>query len=134
MTACNEPVKIRLNPQVVITPLEKGVLLLDLETKFFFSVNDSGWLLLQLLEQGTAMEDILLQCQSWGLSEDDQKGVYNFLHKLEENSLTENFTGSSSRCSMEMDKDWEEPTIDRYEEPLEKIVTSAFDPSVPLAE
>ena len=40
--------KLTLRPDVVATVLEDGAVLLDLETKYFYSVNPSGWAILQL--------------------------------------------------------------------------------------
>ncbi len=47
---------LRLRADVVATVLEDGALLLDLDTKYFYLLNRSGWAITQLFESGTSLE------------------------------------------------------------------------------
>jgi len=125
---------IALNPEVVVTPLEDGALLLHLENKYFFSLNLPAWAIIQILECGATPEDVTAQCKSWGATEGDIEGINNFINQLLENDLAGISESVLPIGDIQIDGGWSVPTIDKHEEPLEKIVTSAFDPSVPLAE
>ena len=126
--------KLALSPNVVVTPLGEGALLLHLDSKFFYSINQSGWSILQLLEAGTTPQDILSKCTEWGASENDQATIESYLSELVGNELVGDFGSKETGQPAAFSGNWESPTIERHDEPLERIVTSAFDPSVPLAE
>lgn len=123
-----------LSPNVVVTPLGEGALLLHLDSKFFYSINQPGWSILQLLEAGATPRDIASRCAEWGASESDQATIESYLGELIGNELVGNFAGKDTGQPAAFSGNWESPTIERHDEPLERIVTSAFDPSVPLAE
>jgi len=125
---------IVLNPEVVVTPLEEGALLLHLENKYFFSLNLPAWGIIQILECGATPEDVRAQCKHWGATEHDSESINQFINTLLENDLACISESAIPIDDIQIDGGWSVPTIDKHEEPLEKIVTSAFDPSVPLAE
>ena len=126
--------KLALSPNVVVTPLGDGALLLHLDSKFFHSINLSGWSILQLLEAGATTQDVVSKCTDWGAKENDLAAIENYLDELTGNDLIGNFEGKETGQHAQFNGSWESPTIERHDEPLERIVTSAFDPSVPLAE
>lgn len=126
--------ELALSPNVVVTPLGDGALLLHLDNNFFYSINLPGWGILQLLEAGSTLHDILSKCKDWGAQENDQHAVENYLDELIANDLVGNFEGKAADQAAQFTGSWEAPTVERHDEPLERIVTSAFDPSVPLAE
>ena len=47
-----------LSAEVVATVLENEAVLLDLRTKYFYSVNASGWAIAQLFESGTTRDAV----------------------------------------------------------------------------
>lgn len=126
--------ELALSPNVVVTPLGDGALLLHLDSKFFYSINLPGWSILQLLEAGSSLDEIVSRCADWGAGESDRPGIENYLNNLIANDLVGNFEGKATGQTAQFNGNWESPTIERHDEPLERIVTSAFDPSVPLAE
>lgn len=126
--------RIALSPDVVVTPLDDGALLLHLESKFFYSINLPGWSILQLLEGGASLNDVASRCVEWGAQESDRDGIQEFLKKLIDNRLAGDFEGRETGTSVQFNGNWHAPMVERHDEPLERIVTSAFDPSVPLAE
>ncbi|MDH3900291.1 MAG: hypothetical protein OEU51_04515, partial [Gammaproteobacteria bacterium] len=70
----------------------------------------------------------------WGAEENDGTAIENYLDDLIGSDLAGNFEGKENGQQAQFSGSWEVPKIERHEEPLERIVTSAFDPSVPLAE
>lgn len=126
--------KLALSPDVVLTPLGDGALLLHLDSKFFYSINLPAWNIVQLLETGATAQDIVSKCSDWGAGESDQTAIENYIETLIEHGLVGEFEGKQTGQTPGFSGSWQAPTIERHDEPLERIVTSAFDPSVPLAE
>ena len=126
------PATLMLRPDVVATVLEDGAVLLDLETKYFYSVNQSGWAILQLFEIGATRAQAEEQCHAWGAPEAD--GVLKFLDTLVSENLITQLDQPSSPPAIEWTGAWSTPTIEKHREPLQRIMISAFDPTLPLAE
>lgn len=123
-----------LRPHVVATVIDDGAVLLDLQSKFFYRLNSSAWFITQLFEMaGATPADIHTKCQAAGASEADIAEIMQLLENMHNYELVEaaadrteetvNFTGP-----------WQTPVMERQAEPLHRVITSAFDPSVPLAE
>ncbi len=124
-----------LRPDVVATVLEEGAVLLDLESKYFYSLNRSGWAIAQLLEQGATRAQVLARCAAWGMEPGQTAAVDGFLDALVTDRLVE--TGDHPEDGPDaaaFDGPWQVPSIERQREPLQRIMASAFDPSLPLAE
>ncbi len=130
-TACTG---IALAPTLVATVIEDGAVLLDLDSKYFYALNRSGWATVQVFEACGASEDrILAQCRAWGAADDDE--VRAFLAQLSREGIVEPAIDDGGASSEpEFSGPWEAPVVTRMEQPLQSIVTSAFDPSIPLAE
>jgi hypothetical protein len=125
---------IALRPTLVATVVEDGAVLLDLETKYFYKVNASGWAILQLFElQSAREEDVLDRCRSWGATPADEAQIRAFLDRCKSEQLVEQLPAGDP-APVEYSGAWSAPSIERQAEPLQGIVTSAFDPSIPLAE
>lgn len=125
---------IALRPTLVATVVEDGAVLLDLETKFFYRVNETGWAVLQLFElQSASEEEILDRCRAWGAGAADEPAIAAFLERCKTENLVEPLPAGNP-SAVEFSGDWAAPSIERQSEPLQGIVTSAFDPSIPLAE
>ncbi|MFN2449587.1 MAG: PqqD family protein [Candidatus Baltobacteraceae bacterium] len=124
---------VALRPALVATVVEGGAVLLDLETKYFYSLNRSAWAIVQLFEiSGASPERIVRQCILWGASGEDE--VRSFLAHLSAENLLEPSTEDAAPEVATYAAPWVAPTIERHAEPLQSVVTSAFDPSIPLAE
>lgn len=125
---------LSLRPDVVATVLDEGAVLLDLETKYFFALNSSGWALVQLFESGASMDDARSYATASGAPSDDS--VDRFLSRLCEYGLFEPAYGDgSAEMPDPLAADaWFAPTVERQAEPLQTVIVSAFDPSIPLAE
>lgn len=125
---------IVLRSSVVPTVFESGAVLLDLTTKFFYSVNSSGWAILQLIETSAAAPAAIIErCKTWGMPFDEVASVVDFIDQMRAFELLE-----AADCAIAPEVQaplpWTPPTIVRQEQPLHRLVTSAFDPSIPLAE
>ncbi len=124
---------VALRPTLVATVIEDGAVLLDLETKYFFSLNASGWAIVQLFETGScSLERISAQCAEWGCKDPSQ--VRDFMAQLLDEDLVETAQSDDGAPPPAYAGVWQKPEIVRQAEPLQSVVTSAFDPSIPLAE
>ena len=57
-----------------------------------------------------------------------------FINTLEEENLIVMFDQILPEEEINLNGVWTEPTIEKQKEPLQRIMTSAFDPTMPLAE
>ena len=123
----------RLRDDVVATVLDHGALLLDLESKYFFLLNPSGWAVIQLFEQGSTIEHALVRARHWGAPDVDIEGVRAGLQQMVREGLLEP-AEFADNVPGEAPAAWEPLRVERQAEPLQKVIVSAFDPSIPLAE
>ncbi len=124
---------VGMNPAFVATVVEDGAVLLDLDSKYFYSLNSSAWAILQLAESSAVLrERIVDTCRSWGAPGASE--VEAFLDKLCEFGILEESEDAGAAVEVSFDREWVAPVVTRQAEPLQSVVTSAFDPSIPLAE
>ena len=123
-----------LGPNVVATIIDDGAVLLDLDSKYFYTVNRSGQAIIAMLEDGVTAPDLLARCASWGMPDTQREEVRSFLARLADDRLIEVAPAAGAASSVSFDAAWQPPTIERQREPLQRIMASAFDPSLPLAE
>jgi len=123
-------------PDVVATMLEDGAVLLDLETKYFYRLNRTGWAIAQLFETGATLQDVHAYCQTLGAASSDADAISSLVEQLSRDNLIE----ASSQAGDEpaprgpLSVPWSMPTIEKQAEPMQRVIISAFDPSVPLVE
>lgn len=122
-----------LRPDVVATVLDHGALLLDLESKYFYLLNPSGWSLTQLFEDGSTFDHAVERCRAWGAADEDLEGVRSSLQTLLREGLLEE-TAHPANIEGDAPSEWRPTTIEKQAEPLQRVIVSAFDPSIPLAE
>ncbi len=126
------PACIALRPTVVATVVEDGAVLLDLDSKYFYSLNESAWALVQLCETGAAVLRTMIEhAMRWGASEQQ---TLAFLNELAAFELIDEAPAADGVPPVTFAGPWSAPSIVRHADPLQTIVTSAFDPSIPLAE
>lgn len=127
------PKTVTLRPTLVATVVEDGAVLLDLDSKYFYALNETAWAVVQLFETSPASVDaVLAQCARWGANGD--ASVRAFLEQLAEERIIEEGGASETLPQVTFGGEWRSPVMRRQAEPLQNIVTSAFDPSIPLAE
>lgn len=123
-----------LGANVVATIIDDGAVLLDLDSKYFYTVNRSGQAIIAMLEDGVTAGELLARCASWGMPDTDRAEVQGFLTRLLDDRLIEPSPAPGDTAAVSFDAAWQLPTIERQREPLQRIMASAFDPSLPLAE
>lgn len=122
-----------LRADVVATVLDHGALLLDLQSKYFYQLNPSGWAIVQLFESPTSAVHAVERAKAWGAGDADAAAVRDLVGQLLQHGLLE--PGSAdARPDGEAPAHWEAPTLERQAQPLQRVIVSAFDPSIPLAE
>jgi hypothetical protein len=126
--------RIGLRDDVVSTIIDDGAMLLDLRTKFFFSVNTSGGAILELIEGGATRQEVLDACSGWGMPNAQAPAVVAFLDALAADDLIEVRTDGAPGAVPAFEGEWVPPRVEKQREPLQRIMASAFDPSLPLAE
>ena len=134
MISDSQAITYLLRPDVLSTVMESGAVLLDLTTNYFYSVNDSGWAILQMYESGTTSERVQAQCQAWGAGQQDREEIDRFIALLAEDNLLAATEWPPAEGPIAFKGPWAPPTIDKGPEPLQRIMKSAFDPTLPLAE
>lgn len=122
-----------LRPDVVATVLDHGALLLDLESKYFFQLNSTGWAVTQLFESGTSADTAVARSRAWGAPSEDEAAVRQLVGALIDFGLVEEVEADAAPTG-EVPAGWQTPTIERQPQPLQRVIMSAFDPSIPLAE
>jgi hypothetical protein len=122
-----------LRPDVVATILDHGALLLDLDSKYFYLVNPSGWAVTQLFENGASLEHAIERSHAWGASDADIGSVREMVERLVSERLVEP-ADTIANDTGEAPVPWQPVSLERQAEPLQRVIVSAFDPSIPLAE
>lgn len=121
-----------LRETVSVGVLDDGAVLLDLESKYFYVLNASGWGIARLFETGASADDVRRIARSWGAPED--ASVDDFVAQLRAYDLLEPGTATAGEPDTSWERPWSAPTVERQAEPLQNVMVTAFDPSIPLAE
>jgi hypothetical protein len=122
---------VALRADVVVTVLDDGAVLLDLESKYFYELNASAWALTRLFEVGATPEQAEAMARTWGAPDGAAGSVLDAL--AAEGLVTDAAAGTSLEVPA-YEGEWSEPRVEKQPEPLQRVMVSAFDPSLPLAE
>jgi hypothetical protein len=112
--------------------LDDGAVLLDLESKYFYVLNAPGWAITRMFESGASVDDVLRAADRWGAPDD--ASISAFVAQLQEFDLLEPAGSPEAAAAAPWSGPWTAPTIERQAEPLQNVMVTAFDPSIPLAE
>jgi hypothetical protein len=123
-----------LRPDVVSTVVNDGAVILDLRTKFFFTANATAWAVAQMLEVGATRAEILAASKHWGATPADLPVLSALMDQMIAEGLVEPLPAPSSAPASVAVAAWIPPTLSKHREPLQRIMVSAFDPGMPLAE
>ena len=134
MQSKSENCRWLLRPDVVSTVLNDGAVILDLRTKFFFSLNVSGWAIAQMFESGASRSEVLAASLKWGAGSADHPGINGLIDQLIAEQLVEPANNSVPAGGEVTLTAWTPPMLSKHREPLQRIMVSAFDPGLPLAE
>lgn len=134
------------HPEVVCTELEEGAVLLNLETRSYYSLDRVGldiWNLIDSADSAAELANRLVQRYDAG-DEDPQMLVDAFLERLRSEALIVASEGASepppSYASMPADPPegakapLTAPLLSKHDEPLHEVPLHPFDPQLPLAE
>ena len=130
----NDNRRWKLRPDVVVTVLNDGAVMLDLQTKFFFSVNASAWAITEMFEAGATQQEVREACARWGAVNGDHKVVDAMIGQMINEGLVKPAEVSTPPVQAAALAAWAAPTLLKHREPLQRIMVSAFDPGLPLAE
>jgi len=128
-----------LRADVVATVMGEGAVLLDLRTKYFYSANGAAWAVLSAFEMGAHAASVRKACI------DEAKGLLDegmFLELMEqmiaEDLVEVRGIGTEGAewdgTVFALASGWGKPELVKHKEPLQRIMMSAFDPTIPLAE
>ena len=125
-------VPFRLRSDVVATVLDDGALLLDLESKYFYLLNPSGWAITQLFESGTLAGARPIGVCRGGCRRDapDRR----LRGRPGRRSAPGGLPSGDIAPRFELTGTWSAPTYEKQLEPLQRVIVNAFDPTIPLAE
>jgi hypothetical protein len=87
-----------------------------------------------MLENGASKNQIMDQCTAWGAPNGAVKKIEAFLQVFFADDLVTIEEGSPADANIEFKGSWMLPIVEKHKEPLQKVMVSAFDPSLPLAE
>ena len=111
------PQTVTLRPTLVATVVEDGAVLLDLDSKYFYALNESAWAVVQLFETTAASVDaVLAQCVRWGANDD--AAVRAFLEQLTEERIVEEGGAADALPEVSFKGEWCSPVMRRQAEPL----------------
>jgi len=135
---------IAKSSDVVETVLEDGAILLNLETKFYYSLNNTGYKIWQLIDNVNSSQELIENILSDYDSQQSEinENVSDFLKDLEEQKLTTTSDGANTTSNSEVSnikepsekKSFQRPELIKHDEPLHEVVQNPFDPQLPLAE
>ena len=126
--------RFALRSDVVATLLEDGAVLLDLESKFFYRLNSSGWFIVQQFENGATIIQVMAACRTSGAAAADERDITLLIDALLQDRLIEVSDDDPGAQTSVASVPWVAPVIEKQAQPLQKVIISAFDPSVPLVE
>ena len=137
---------IMKDPEVVETVLEDGAVLLNLRTKFYYSLNGVGYKIWQLLDSAESSEELIQKAMASYQADSGKikESISKFLGELEQEQLVipqiEGTDKNSTQGQHVIDMDsaekkpFVEPELIKHDEPLHEVVQNPFDPQLPLAE
>jgi hypothetical protein len=123
-----------LRPDVVSTVLSDGAVILDLRSKFFFSANPTGWAIAQMFETGATRAEVHAASQRWGANGADTPAIESVIEQMISEGLVEPASAPTPAVAGVAVAAWVPPALTKHREPLQRIMVSAFDPGLPLAE
>jgi len=138
-----EGVVLGKNPEVVCTELEDGAVLLNMETRLYYSLNETALEIWRLLGSAAGAEDVgRALAERYAVSVEDATVVAaGFLEQLERERLATPGTPVSGETPPSAAgptgaprAPFAEPDLVKHDEPLHEVAISPFDPQLPLAE
>ena len=123
-----------LRPDVVSTIMNHGAVILDLRSKYFFSANSTGWAIAQMFETGATRDEMHCACRKCGATDAGIPAIDALIDLMISEGLVEPASMPAAATNGIIVASWVSPTLSKHREPLQRIMVSAFDPGLPLAE
>ena len=124
------------NPDVVCSSLQDGGVLLDLTTKQYYALNQTGLLVWQHLEDGGSLLH-LHSALAAAEPRADALGLEAFAALLLQHGLAEPAATAGGDAALPLPAlpaAWAAPTVVPHGKPLSQVILSPFDPTVPIPE
>ncbi|MGH2992447.1 MAG: PqqD family protein [Solirubrobacterales bacterium] len=130
------------NPEVECTELADGAVVLNMETRLYYSLNQAGLELWNATDGANGPEQVAKRLtEAFEIDEQAALGaVSRFLPELERERLVlESAEGPVAPAPAADRPDgppraFEEPQLIKHDEPLHDVANTPFDPQLPLAE
>ncbi len=131
------------NPEVVVTELEDGAVLLNMESRLYYSLNNSALDIWHLLESPAEAGQVVQRLVERFEVDEAQarETVSAFLDELQNERLVipadashPGQTTETSPAAGGERRPLAHPELIRHDEPLHEVQVSPFDPQLPLAE
>jgi hypothetical protein len=127
------------NSEVVSTELEDGAVLLNMETRLYYSLNDAGLEIWRRIGAASSEQELVTSLAGLFDAEEErvQEIVARFVPELErERLVVPRLEGQPVSTWPELNgtKALQEPELVKHDEPLHEVPVSPFDPQLPLAE
>jgi hypothetical protein len=137
--------RLTTNPEVVCAVLEDGAVLLNLESRTYYSLNSVGLEVWQLLDRGLDAAEVAGELKArFDVDEDHAAHAsLSFLVVLEREGLAVPDGGAPKPADLVERgappteagvRPFVPPQVTKHDEPLHEVSTSPFDPQLPLAE
>jgi hypothetical protein len=135
------------NPDVVCTELEDGAVLLNMDTRLYYSLNEVGLELWNLVEVADGFQDVAKMLTSTFEVDEAaaEEAASRFVQELEREQLVvaaaagggpatpaRPVAGAPEKGAAK--RPFAQPELIQHDEPLHEVSTSPFDPQLPLAE
>jgi hypothetical protein len=130
------------NPEVECSELEDGAVLLNMETRLYYSLNQTGLELWNAIDAAEGPEQVARRLT--GAFEIEERAalgaVSRFVGELQREGLVVASDGAPAAPTPEAVEEggprraFQEPQLIKHDEPLHEVVPSPFDPQLPLAE
>ncbi len=129
------------NPEVEATELADGAVLLNMETRLYYSLNQTGLELWNAVDAADGPEQVAERMT--GTFEVDQAAALDavnaFLPELERERLVVESTEPAAEAAPSPEasngrRPFERPQLIKHDEPLHEVANKEFDPQLPLAE
>lgn len=125
-------VHITLNPDVVCSTLPEGGVLLDLDTKQYFALNQTGLSVWQWLEDGGSLPQLRSALDEAASADIDAFAAALIELGLALSEPTPQAPDPSATFAPA--SPWTAPSVTPHGRPLAQVILSPFDPTVPIPE
>jgi hypothetical protein len=135
---------VERNPEVVATELTEGAVLLNIETGFYYSLNEPGAEIWRRLDAAESANDLAERLRERFEVEPERAAAAatGFVAELEREGLVARSDGAgtvsdsaaAAAAPAGERRPFAEPELIKHDEPLHEVSMSPFDPQLPLAE